>query len=171
MKALHILLISLMGLFAVSCNPKDVPVNDMKNICTELEEKGDSYTEQDWENLETQMEQIEKEMDRYDYTDEELKEIGKIKGRILGYQTKNAVKIFKENAKDAAKMIEGGLEGFLDALSEDSEETPESSAEADTADVEKQLGEAFNRIMEEAGDSIEELAKEIEKAFNENQQQ
>ena len=37
--------------------------------------------------------EIEEELSKYEYTDEELKEIGRIKGQILAKMTKSAVKM------------------------------------------------------------------------------
>ena len=59
---------------------------------------------------------------QYDYTDEELKEIGRLKGRYLGYITKQAIKETEKQANDFLKELEGGISGFLEAMSEETTE-------------------------------------------------
>lgn len=50
---------------------------------------------------------------KYEYTDEELKEIGKLRGQILAKMTKRAIKDFTKQVYDLSKQLEGGLERFL----------------------------------------------------------
>ena len=51
-----------------------------------------------------------------EYTDEELKEIGRIKGQILAKMAKSAVKDLKKQMEDLSKQLEGGLEGFMEEI-------------------------------------------------------
>ena len=85
----------------------------------EVEDKYDEFTDEDWENIASEYEKIEEELSKYDYTDEELKEIGKMKGKVLAKMAKSAVKDFSKQIEDWSKQIEGGLEGFFEELNED----------------------------------------------------
>ena len=62
---------------------------------------------------------IEEELAKYEYTDEELKEIGRLKGKCMGYLTKQSLKNLEKQIKDLTKELEGGIEGFLEVLSND----------------------------------------------------
>ena len=64
-----------------------------------LVQQSESFTEQDWENALMEYEQIEQELSMYDYTDEELRQIGKMKGRLLA-------KISKEYLNKALEIID-----------------------------------------------------------------
>lgn len=121
MKALRILLIVFAGLLTVSCNPKQGPIDDLKSICTELEQDSDEYTEEDWTNVEQKLEQIDNELGKYEYTEEEMAEIHKLQGKVVGLVTKKAMKSVQKGMDDAAKMFEGGMEGFMEGLGEDEE--------------------------------------------------
>lgn len=65
---------------------------------------------------------IEKELAKHEYTDEELKEIGRLKGKCMGYLTKQSLKDLEKQIKDLTKELEGGIEGFLEVLSNDNKE-------------------------------------------------
>ena len=76
-----------------------------------------SYSEEDWENMSLSYSAIEEELAKHEYTDNELKEIGRMKGRCLGYLTKQSIKEIEKQLEDFGKELEGGIEGFLEVLS------------------------------------------------------
>ena len=84
-----------------------------------VEDRYDEFTDEDWEKIVSEYEKIEEELSKYDYSEEDLKEIGKLKGRIFAKMTKNAVKDFSKQIEDLGKQIEGGIEGLFEDLKED----------------------------------------------------
>lgn len=102
-----------------SCETSKTPVEHLSSLVEEVEDKYDEFTDEDWENIASEYEKIEEELSKYDYTDEELKEIGKMKGKVLAKMAKSAVKDFSKQIEDWSKQIEGGLEGFFEELNED----------------------------------------------------
>lgn len=117
MKALQILLVTLVGMLAVSCGA-NTPVEELKDICTEVENNWEDYSEQDWIELQEKLDLIDQKLDKYECTDEEIREIGKVRGRIMKYQSQKAMEDVHKGMKDAANMLDGMLDGFL---SEDEE--------------------------------------------------
>ena len=90
------------------------------SLCTSsCETSKTPIAEEDWEKIASEYEKIEEEMSKYEFTDDELKEIGKLKGRIYAKMTKNALKDFSKQIEDWGKQIEGGVEGFFEELNED----------------------------------------------------
>jgi hypothetical protein len=53
---------------------------------------------------------------RKEYTNEELKEIGRLKGILLAQYTKNSFKSIKEDVESATKEAEGLIDGFLNSF-------------------------------------------------------
>ena len=95
-----------------SCETSKTPISELSSLVEKVEDRYDEFTDEDWEK-------IEEELSKYDYSEEDLKEIGKLKGRIFAKMTKNAVKDFSKQIEDLGKQIEGGVEGFFEELKED----------------------------------------------------
>lgn len=105
-----------------SCDSSQSAINDLETLLHEIETNYQSYTEEDWENMSMSYSAIEEELAKHEYTDEELKEIGRIKGKCMGYLTKQSLKDLERQIKDLTKELEGGIEGFLEVLSNDNNE-------------------------------------------------
>ena len=102
-----------------SCETSKTPIEHLSSLVEQVEDRYDEFTEEDWEKIASEYEKIEEEMSKYEFTDDELKEIGKLKGRIYAKMTKNALKDFSKQIEDWGKQIEGGVEGFFEELNED----------------------------------------------------
>ena len=95
-----------------SCETSKTPIEHLSSLVEQVEDRYDEFTDEDWERIASEYEKIEEEMSKYEFTDDELKEIGKLKGRIY-------LKDFSKQIEDWGKQIEGGLEGFFEELNED----------------------------------------------------
>ena len=102
-----------------SCETSKTPISELSSLVEKVEDRYDEFTDEDWEKIVSEYEKIEEELSKYDYSEEDLKEIGKLKGRIFAKMTKNAVKDFSKQIEDLGKQIEGGVEGFFEELKED----------------------------------------------------
>lgn len=109
--------ILLMGI--TSCDSSQSAIKDLEVLLNEIEENYQSYTDEDWEAMSLSYSAIEEELAKYEYTDEELKEIGRLKGKCMGYLTKQSLKNLEKQVKNLTKELEGGIEGFLEVLSND----------------------------------------------------
>lgn len=105
-----------------ACDSSQTAINDLETLLHEIETNYQSYTEEDWENMSLSYSAIEEELAKHEYTDEELKEIGRLKGKCMGYLTKQSLKDLEKQIKDLTKELEGGIEGFLEVLSNDNNE-------------------------------------------------
>ena len=105
-----------------SCDSSQSAINDFDVLLQEIETNYQTYTEEDWENMSLSYSAIEEELAKHEYTDEELKEIGRLKGKCMGYLTKQSIKDLEKQIKDLTKELEGGIEGFLEVLSNDNNE-------------------------------------------------
>ena len=105
-----------------SCDSSQSAINDLEVLLQEIETNYQTYTEEDWENMSLSYSAIEEELAKHEYTDEELKDIGRLKGKCMGYLTKQSIKDLEKQIKDLTKELEGGIEGFLEVLSNDNNE-------------------------------------------------
>lgn len=120
MKRLLTICLTFMILFGItSCDSSQSAFRDLEILLNEIEENHQSYTEEDWENMSLSYSAIEEELAKYEYTDEELKEIGRLKGKCIGYLTKQSLNDLEKQIEDLTKELEGGIEGFLEVLSND----------------------------------------------------
>ncbi len=100
--------------FFSSCSSKQTPINNLANFVEELQQNSEVYAEEDWKNAEQTYEEIEIDLERYhsEYSDEEIREIGRLKGQCAAIMTKNVIKEFKNDMKDAINETAGFVEGF-----------------------------------------------------------
>ena len=120
MKILKIFVYLLVCVFIfASCENKQTPIKKLEKLDRTLVQQSESFTEQDWENALMEYEQIEEELSRYNYTDEELRQIGKMKGRLLAKISKEYLNKTMDEVDSYLKMFEGALEGFMEELGGD----------------------------------------------------
>ena len=122
----HIVLYVICALFifcTIGCHSKQTPINRLENLTEEIQNGAPNYTEEDWKAYAEELELIESEIEQYksQYTDEELKEIGRLKGICLAQFTKHSIKTFKNDFEDAMKEDEGLMEGFTQGFKEEEE--------------------------------------------------
>ena len=110
----------LFTIFICSCNSKETPVDELDELTEEMTENSNEYSDDDWEEALSQYQQIEVALEKHrsDYTDEEIKEIGKKKGRCLALFAKRSAKDLKENLKDIIHEASGLIEGFTEGFNE-----------------------------------------------------
>ena len=102
-----------------SCENKQTPIKKLEKLDRTLVQQSESFTEQDWENALMEYEQIEQELSMYNYADEELRQIGKMKGRLLAKISKEYLNKTMDEVDSYLKMFEGALEGFMGELGGD----------------------------------------------------
>jgi uncharacterized protein YceK len=78
------------------------------------EQNKENMTAKDWAALEKKMQEIESDLEqnRDKYTDEQVKEIGKLQGRYFAVAVKKGINDFQESLKDLGNQMEGFIEGF-----------------------------------------------------------
>ena len=110
MKGIYFFILLLMSIAFTSCDKRQSAINDLENFSEELKENSSDYSSQDWEEANEQYQLLVEQIDQYEYTDEELKEIGKIKARCLKRMTKGAMKQLQDGIHSITKQMEGAIE-------------------------------------------------------------
>ncbi|OKZ25234.1 MAG: hypothetical protein BHV77_03190 [Bacteroides sp. 43_108] len=120
MKHVNIFLIAIIcSLLAISCNNAKTSIDELSLLIEDIEENSDNYTDEDWEYVIEEYSLIEQEMENYEYTDEELREIGRLKGIFAMKIAKQVLKDYTEDIKDMQLQFEGGLDGIKEELNKD----------------------------------------------------
>lgn len=109
-----ILITVIMLLCVVSCDSPQNAIRDLESLLNEIEANYQYYSDEDWENISVRYETIETELSQYKFTDEELKEIGRMKGKCLGYMMQHSINDLEEEIRVFSKELEGGIDGFLE---------------------------------------------------------
>lgn len=119
-KGLFIISVCLTALMS-ACNSKQSAQNELADLAEELSENGDTYTDEDWESAAEEYEQIEADIEycKSEYTDAELREIGRGKGRCLAAFTKYATKKYKEDVEETMHEATGIMQGFSEGFNEE----------------------------------------------------
>jgi hypothetical protein len=101
----------------MSCNISQSKIDNAVSKIEFAEQNKDIMKSKDWSDLETMINEIEKdlEVNRGNYTDEQVKEIGKIKGRYTALILKKGIHDFKEIIKDLGTQMDGFIEGLTDS--------------------------------------------------------
>ena len=105
------LLIALSG-----CNNVQSRLDSAEKEIEHAEQNKIEMTEKDWSTLEKTMKELEidLEQNREKYTDEQIKEIGKLQGRYFAIAVKKGLNDFQESVKDLGNQMDGFIEGITD---------------------------------------------------------
>lgn len=115
MKAIQLLQLLVIILF-VSCNNTQSKLEKVIAEIEYAEQNKEDMTEKDWSALEKKMGELEidLEQNREKYTDEQVKEIGKLQGRYFAITVKKGINDFQESVKGLGNKLEGFIEGLTD---------------------------------------------------------
>ena len=107
-----VLLFSLAVL--VSCDPVQ---NKLESTAAEIESAENNLAEmsaEDWTKLEISMGELKQdlELNRNDYSEEQIKEAGRIQGNYAALVMKKGINDIKESVEDFGNQMEGFIEGI-----------------------------------------------------------
>ena len=106
----------LLSLLLVACHPSQTAMDDLQKFTERIETKSDKWSEADWDDAAMHYSEICQTIERYDYSDEELREIGKLKGRCLAKFSKHSFDEGTKGMHDAFIELGGALEGLFEGL-------------------------------------------------------
>ena len=117
MKKIFLLIVFTLGL--VACNSKQTPMGDLADLTEKIQNESAEYSQEDWEQAAQKYEMIEQELSEFmtEYSDEELKEIGRLKGICLARFTKHSLHSLGTEMENALKEAKGIMKGFTEELS------------------------------------------------------
>ncbi len=104
-------------LLLTGCSNKNIDtINDLEAMTEDLTTKYGDYTQEDWDIAENQFGLICEELEQYEFTDEQLKHIGELKGKCTAVFARKKASDFKNSFHKLGKEVEGFIEGFSEGI-------------------------------------------------------
>lgn len=117
---LFLFIISSSCFVLFSCNQSQGKIDSLNSKIENLENRKDDLSDKDFQSLENQMNDLQNDLEenRSNYTDDQIREIGKIQGRYSKILLKKGLKDLKQNVKDFGTQMEGFIEGITDTTND-----------------------------------------------------
>lgn len=105
-----------------SCQSKEESViSKLQAISEQIEEKGDTMTDEDWNKLEKKHDELMKIVETCTFTDEQEEQLYKIESKIATQSIKQKGKDIGKSIKNLLKNSKGIVEGIKECLMDDEE--------------------------------------------------
>lgn len=111
-KILFIAFMALSAMIFTSCNKQQEALDELRGFTEYLKENSDDFSKQDWKEAKLQYEDIVTQLEEYDYSDEELKEIGRLKAACYKVMSKGAASQLEKTINSITNQVEGFIEEF-----------------------------------------------------------
>ena len=116
MKLKSIIVLILCSLLLAACaTQEERRVKSLQKFTADLQKNSDKYSDEQWQKSIDEYEAITESLQTGRYTDEERREIGKLKGQCLAIYAQYAVGAYQKELEGATNELQGVLEGFFDA--------------------------------------------------------
>jgi len=118
-KAIKVLTLCLLVAFLTSCQTKEEKViNKLNALAERVENKADSFTESQWENIYNEFESLQTQTKDCDFTAEQMKEVAKAEAELTAAIAKQKAKELGNGINDLINEGKSTLEGVLEGLNE-----------------------------------------------------
>ena len=106
----------LLVISSTSCNQSEQKIRSAEKMIENAESNTAEMPKTEIDKLDNKMKELEidLEQNRGKYTDEQVKEIGKLQGRYFAIAVKKGLNNFQESVKDLGNQMEGFIEGITD---------------------------------------------------------
>ena len=104
--------------FCSSCGSARGTINSLQNLNDELKYNSERFTAEDWRDAKMRLDKIQKDVKKYDFTDEQLKEIGALTASCYVYMGKNTLQSTFKDIRDAVIQAQGAADD-IKAIIED----------------------------------------------------
>lgn len=104
--------IILTSFMVVYATPEKESLSSLQELYEEMELNHENYTKEDWEKVKVEFDSITSQIKLDDYTADQIKEIGKLKGKCSAYLTKGLLKRAEKGLIELGGILEGYLEEF-----------------------------------------------------------
>lgn len=111
MKNFAILLTVLVSVvLCSSCGSARGTINSLQNLNDEFKYNSERFTAEDWRDAKMRLDKIQKDVKKYDFTDEQLKEIGALTASCYVYMGKNILQSTFKDIRDAVIQAQGAAD-------------------------------------------------------------
>jgi hypothetical protein len=110
------LIFTIFILSSLSCNRVQSKLNNASNQIENAQQNIKEMNSSDWSELKNTMTELEDhfESNKDNYSDEQVKEIGRIQGKYAALLVKKGINDFQESLKDLGNQVDGFVEGITD---------------------------------------------------------
>ncbi len=145
-KIVSFMVVAVLALSMTSCAKWQAQhqINALESLVEKVESKGADFTQTDWSKTSEKYDAICTKMNQYDYTNEQLQEIGKLKARYYVACTKGALGGGLLNG--LFQQAVGAFDGVLDELDD--------------------VGDTVQEEMDQADEELDETLLELEALFD-----
>ena len=122
-KSINLLGIFIFALFLFSsCQTKEERViNKFESLAERVDKKSDTFSDEDWEEVLAEYEALHDEAMDCDFTNEQLREFGRVDGLLTGVITREGSKKLGRDLgrymNEGKQIMKGFLEGFSEGIS------------------------------------------------------
>ncbi len=144
MKAKNFVVALLLGLAVCSCQKQETRlIHDMDKLSDQIEYRSDSFTDEDWDDVLDHYEDLHERALKLDFSQEQLKELGRAEGRLTTLLVQKGAKAIGSNIRSILKGEKSFLQGLKEGLGESADE------------LKKELEEGLNEL----GEGLDELGE------------
>lgn len=112
----------LSAVFLIGCSDKKADaLNDLEAMTELLTTETTDFIQDDWDVAQSQFDQICEELEQYDFTDQELKHIGELKGKCTAVFARKKASDFKNDLHRIGQEVKGFLDGFNKGIGNNNE--------------------------------------------------
>ena len=149
MKKITVLFMFCALMTVSACSTPNTPIDELRALVEEVEKNCDTYTEEDLENVIARVEALDDKMKQYEYTDEQLREIGVLEGRLARCLSKVLFKELGTELGNFTQELFGGIGGFFGGFMD----------EVETEKSEEQLREEWHEMGKVFGKNFQDRMK------------
>lgn len=121
MRRLFLLLSSVILLFVpVACNPEQQAVSELERFVEYLQESSDNLDDQAMEEADQRYAEIVEELDTYAYDEEQLEQIGRLKGKCAALFAKRSMRDMESDLDEFLDEAGGFVQGLIESFADDS---------------------------------------------------
>lgn len=125
MKFTNILFALLISLLVFSsCNKKQRAIDNLDAFVEKVDKNVPDYTKEEWEEAVKEYDELVAEIDKYEYSGDDVERIAEIKGRFKVIRAKKSAKDIINGIENVAREVEGTTKGVVKEIfgSDDSQE-------------------------------------------------
>lgn len=100
-------------LLLTACSEKQKALNELRDLTESMEKDGDSWNDAQWDQEGNRFFTLQSELRKYNFTNEEKKEIGTLEGRCLSALANHASDGLLNKLKGMGNELNGIINGFL----------------------------------------------------------
>ena len=112
--------LSLLAITLSSCQTKEERViSKMEALAERVEKNADTFDSEDWDAVFKEYAQLQEEATKCDFSHEQIKELGRIEGRLAAVLTAERAKSLGRDFGNILKSGKEFVDGFMEGLKEE----------------------------------------------------